>query len=158
MLRSRAHVPSHGAAGVALQHRAADDEDAGPGSGSLDSARTCPRLRGTTRPLRDRGELPRLSPEARPEGCDAAWSSPLRGKAGDPVSLGIHSRFSGLLRRPKKNQSGAVCRLAVKTLSSPAHCALCLTAKQVLSLLRIARLQPRNCHPRRKEGRLPPDV
>ena len=41
---------------------------------------------GTTRPLRDRGDLPRL---ARPEGCYAARRSPLRGKAG-LASRGTH--------------------------------------------------------------------
>ena len=40
--------------------------------GSCDSGRTCRRRRGTTSPLRDRGELPRL---ARPKGCFAARRS-----------------------------------------------------------------------------------
>jgi hypothetical protein len=57
-------------------------EDVEPDTGSIDSGRTCRRRRGTTKPLRDRGDLPRL---ARPEGCFAARRSPLRGKAGEPV-------------------------------------------------------------------------
>ena len=57
-------------------------KDVEPDTGSIDSGRTCRRRRGTTSPLRDRGDLPRL---ARPEGCFTTRRSPLRGKAGEPV-------------------------------------------------------------------------
>ena len=59
-----------------------EEKDVEHDIGSSDSGRTCRRRRGTTSPLRDRGELPRL---ARPEGCYAARRSPMRGKAGEPV-------------------------------------------------------------------------
>jgi hypothetical protein len=62
--------------------RAYLEKDVEPDTRSINSGRTCRRRRGTTTPLRDRGDLPRL---ARPEGCFAARRSPLRGKAGEPV-------------------------------------------------------------------------
>ena len=62
-------------------------EDVEPDTGSIDSGRTCRRRRGTTSPLRDRGDLPRL---ARPEGVSP--QDEVRNYAARPASQSKHAR------------------------------------------------------------------
>ena len=53
-----------------------------PDTRSIDSEQTCRHRRGTTSPVRDRGDLPILTC---PEVSFAARRSPLSDKAGEPV-------------------------------------------------------------------------